>query len=104
MSATTDPSQTPESSSAAARRSGTAGRDARARCDARVRTDGLSPAAGAAPTSDTAARPQTRSAAVGSIRRRLLGAVIPAPATATLLLAVPPLRGVAPQIDAMNPV
>jgi len=104
MSATTDPSQTPESSSAAARRSRTDCRDARARCDARVRTDGLSPAAGAAPTSDTAARPQTRSAAVGSIRRRLLGAVILATATVTLLLAVPPLRGVARQIDAMNPV
>ncbi|HEY4828246.1 MAG TPA: lysylphosphatidylglycerol synthase domain-containing protein, partial [Solirubrobacteraceae bacterium] len=41
---------------------------------------------------------------MGSIRRRLLGAVILATATVTLLLAVPPLRGVARQIDAMNPV
>jgi uncharacterized membrane protein YbhN (UPF0104 family) len=104
MSATTDPSHTPESSPAASRRSRTDCRDAHARCDARVRTDGLSPAAGAAPASDAAARAQARSGAVASIRRRLLGAVILATATVTVLLAVPPLRGVARQIDAMNPV
>jgi uncharacterized membrane protein YbhN (UPF0104 family) len=39
-----------------------------------------------------------------SIRRRLVGAVVLATATVTLLLAVPPLRGVARQIGAMNPV
>jgi uncharacterized membrane protein YbhN (UPF0104 family) len=39
---------------------------------------------------------------VAAIRGRLLGAVLLATATVTLLLAVPPLRGVAQQIDAMN--
>ncbi len=48
-------------------------------------------------------REATGGAAV-SIRRRLVVAIVLATATLTLLLAVPPLRGVARQIDAMNPV
>jgi uncharacterized membrane protein YbhN (UPF0104 family) len=47
-------------------------------------------------------RQATRGAAA-SIRRRLVVAVVLATATVTLLLAVPPLRGVARQIDAMDP-
>jgi uncharacterized membrane protein YbhN (UPF0104 family) len=40
---------------------------------------------------------------VGSVRRRLVSALVLATATLTLVLAVPPLRGAARQIGAMNP-
>jgi uncharacterized membrane protein YbhN (UPF0104 family) len=40
---------------------------------------------------------------VASVRRRVLTALVLATATVTLLLAVPPLRGAARQIDAMDP-
>ena len=48
-------------------------------------------------------RKRPRANPVTSIRRRLLTAVVLATAMVTLLLAVPPLRGAARQIDAMNP-
>jgi Lysylphosphatidylglycerol synthase TM region len=47
---------------------------------------------------------QATGGAAASIRRRLVAAVVLATATVTLLLAVPPLRGVARQVDAMDPV
>jgi len=47
---------------------------------------------------------QATGGAVATIRRRLAVAVVLATAMVTLLLAVPPLRGVARQIDAMNPI
>jgi uncharacterized membrane protein YbhN (UPF0104 family) len=62
-----------------------------------------SSATASAPDTDTAAT-QTTHTAVASIRRRLVGALVLATATVTLLLAVPPLRGAAHQIDVMNPV
>jgi uncharacterized membrane protein YbhN (UPF0104 family) len=83
------------------------------RCDARrgarrqasVGTPGArAGSSGAAATPTTAAAPsQTTATPVTSIRRRLLVAVILATATVTLVLAVPPLRGAARQIDAMDP-
>jgi len=51
-----------------------------------------------------AAAKRTKANPVPSIRRRLLTAVVLATATVTLVVAVPPLRGVAHRIDAMNPV
>src|SRR5581483_6376081 len=89
MSATIDPGQSagtepagPPARSRGAHRGRTTG------CAARHRPDRKS----SAPPTNTAA----------SVRRRLVGAVVMATATVTLLLAVPPLRGVARQIDAMN--
>ena len=42
--------------------------------------------------------------AAATIRRRLLVALVLATVTVTLVLAVPPLRGTAHQIEAMNPI
>lgn len=54
-------------------------------------------------TGPPASRPAAKRARA-AISRRFIGAVILATATATLLLAVPPLRGVARQVAHVNPV
>ena len=56
-----------------------------------------------APTASKGPRPAPASA-FASIGRRFVAAAVLAIAMLTLLLAVPPLRGVAHQIDRMNPV
>jgi len=103
MSATTDSSHTPASPPLTGRRSRPECRDLGGRCDARARTDGAASATAPAPAAQVDARRETQSSALASIRRRLLVAVVLATATVTLLLAVPPLRAVARQIDAMDP-
>jgi uncharacterized membrane protein YbhN (UPF0104 family) len=105
MSATTDPIHTPGSPPpVTARRSRPDCRDLTARCDARAHAAAPTSAQATEPTLGSEPRRQTQASALASVRRRLLGAVILATATVTLLLAVPPLRGVARQIDAMDPV
>jgi uncharacterized membrane protein YbhN (UPF0104 family) len=62
-------------------------------------------AASQGPRPRRAARAASRPRAnpVVSVRRRLISALVLATATLTLVLAVPPLRGAAHQIGAMNP-
>ncbi len=95
MSATIDPRQTadPPVSAAPSQRSRGVSRRRIASCSARQRTDRGAPG-------DGPAKPNSAS----SIRRRLLTALVLATATVTLVLAVPPLRGVAHQIENLSVV
>lgn len=111
MSATLDPGQsagsppaTPTERSRGPRRGLNCRHDALATDRRQASVGAPRPTAGSsAPKTDAAAR-QTTASAVASIRRRLLAALVLAAATVTLVLAVPPLRGTARQIDAMNPI
>jgi len=58
----------------------------------------------ASESTDVPSSPADSASETASLRRRLVTAVVLATATVTLVLAVPPLRGVAQQIGAMNPV
>ena len=90
MSATLDPGQAAGSASAGPpERSRGPRRRPDPRCGVRARDD---------------RQPSIAAPAAATIRRRLLIALVLATATVTLVLAVPPLRGTAHQIDAMNPI
>ena len=90
MSATLDPGQAAGSPSAAPPERS---RGRRQWCD---------PGCGVRARDD--AQPSIGAPAAATIRRRLLVALVLATVTVTLVLAVPPLRGTAHQIEAMNPI
>lgn len=90
MSATLDPGQAAGSPSPAPPERS---RGRRQRCD---------PGCGVRARDD--AQPSIGAPAAATIRRRLLVVLVLATVTVTLVLAVPPLRGTAHQIEAMNPI
>lgn len=111
MSATIDPRQTAAPAPPPERPRATLSRRCEARGRARRQSSVAAPGAPAGPLAPssvpetrTAVATQTRANPVASIRRRLLTAVVLATATVTVVLAVPPLRGVAQRLDGMNPV
>jgi uncharacterized membrane protein YbhN (UPF0104 family) len=112
MSATIDPGQParPAPGSPPEGSRGAAG-NSKLRCAARARNGGSSvvgrpgpSTTGSGATTEAAVARQATATTLASIRRRLLGALVLATATVTLVLAVPPLRGVADRIGAMNPL
>jgi uncharacterized membrane protein YbhN (UPF0104 family) len=112
MSATINPGQPARRAPGSPpERSRGAAHNSKLRCAARARNGGSSLVGRAGPsttgsgaTTEAAVATQATATTLASIRRRLLGAVVLATATVTLVLAVPPLRGVADRIGAMNPL